>query len=227
MNESDPLEEMKAQSSKEGKDPATRRILIGLMVLWLLTLAALVAVAWNAYFGQKEKVQTLAEQVAIACRTGALSTTEQKTLCNNAENAIDGGVIVKQGPAGPPGPPGADGVDGTDGTDGKDGAAGRPGKNGVNGDDGKNGLNGQDGSDGANGLPGKEGPQGPAGPEGPQGKDGAPGKDGVDGQPGADGQDAFPFTFTFTIPGVGPLAGTTYVCTVTDPAATTTCQEAA
>lgn len=43
-----PIEEMKVESASSGKDPKTRAILIALVVLWLVTLAALVGFAFKS-----------------------------------------------------------------------------------------------------------------------------------------------------------------------------------
>lgn len=65
-----PLEEMKSESAQSAKDPKTRALLAALLALWLVTLAALVGVGWYAYFDQKDKSQSLAQQVALACESG-------------------------------------------------------------------------------------------------------------------------------------------------------------
>ena len=67
---SSPLEEMKSESAQQAKDPKTRALLAALLALWLVTLAALVGVGWYAYFDQKDKSQSLAQQVALACESG-------------------------------------------------------------------------------------------------------------------------------------------------------------
>jgi len=87
------LDDIKSQSSKKGKDKQTRTLLIVLVVLWLLTLAALIGVAWNAYFKEKEKTQTLAQQISFACDSGdfgeGLSPEDVKALCENAQEVIE------------------------------------------------------------------------------------------------------------------------------------------
>lgn len=87
-----PIEELKTQSAERAKDPKTRTILIVLLVLWLVTLAALVGVAWRAYFTEKSKVQTLAQHIAMACETGDFgsdfSDEDQAALCGNAEKVL-------------------------------------------------------------------------------------------------------------------------------------------
>lgn len=192
----DHLEEIKAESSDKGKDPATRRILIVLVVLWLLTLAGLVGVGWKAYFNEKEKSQTLAQQISLACRSGdlgpGLDSDDEKQLCSNAQEVAKGGNGVEgpQGPEGPPGPQGVQGVQGypgprgiqgqqgLPGTDGKDGAAGKPG---AQGSAGPKGDTGGQGPIGPKGETGPQGPRGEAGPEGPKGEQGEPGPQGTSG----------------------------------------------
>lgn len=205
-----PLEELKRRSSRRGRDPVTRKVLYILVALWVLTLIALIVVAWRAYFDQKEKTQTLAQQITLACELGTIGppdfTTEQaREICDRAAEEKPAEII--QGPPGPPGSDGQDGADGTDGTDGQDG------RNGRNGEDGDPGSNGEDGTPGA---PGETGSAGPAGPPGPQGEQGAPGNDGTDGT------DAVPFTFSFTV-GEGPLSRT-YTCVINEPNTSVVCE---
>lgn len=209
-----PLEDLKQESSKKGRDPKTRRLLFGLLALWLLTLGILIFVGWSAYFSQKEKAQTLAQQISVACELGTIgppdfTREEAQRICDRAQDEAPAEVI--QGPPGPAGPPGSDGLDGSDGTDGRPGDDGR---NGRNGEDGDPGSTGEDGTDG---TPGETGSTGPAGPPGPQGEQGAPGQD------GSDGADAVPFTFSFTID--QGLTQTTYICTITQADSNVVCQE--
>ncbi len=195
-----------------GKDGRTRKLLIALLVIWLLTLGTLIVVGWNVYFDQKDKVQSLKQQIAIACDRdtfGPPEFTEEdaKQLCEKAESGSDSPVVI-DGPPGPQGPPGVDGVDGTDG---------RNGRNGEDGDPGSNGEDGTPGTNGVDGSPGETGATGPAGPPGPQGEQGAPGQDGTNGQ------DAVPFTFSFTV-NQGPFSQT-YICTITQANSNVVCQE--
>lgn len=211
MNEPTPLDELKEKSAERGKRPRTRHVLVALFIVWLLTLGTLIAVGWNAYFDQKERTQTLAQQIAIACERGTIgppdfTAEDAEELCETAEKEGDSPVVI-EGPQGPPGPDGVDGSDGTDGTDGTDG------RNGRNGRDGDPGSDGQDGTDGAS-IPGEPGAAGPAGPPGPQGEQGAPGQSGAD---------AVPFTFSFTV-NQGPLSQT-YICTITQADTNVVCQE--
>ena len=88
-----PLTDMKDESAAAGSDPKTRVILTVLLVLWLITLAALVGVGWKAYFSEKNKSQTLAQQVALACENGefgpGFSAEDQEALCSNADKVIE------------------------------------------------------------------------------------------------------------------------------------------
>lgn len=220
-SDSEPLPQLTAKATREGRDPRTRRILYGLTALWLVTLIALVAVAWNAYFDQKEKAQTLAQQIDLACELGTFGPpdfTPEDTaeLCSNARRSDPKAPVLIPGPEGPQGIPGINGVDGTDGKNGQNGANGSNGQDGSDGEDGDPGSNGQDGTNGTNGVdgaPGETGPAGPAGPPGPQGAQGAP---------GVDGQNAYPFTFSFTV-GRGILSRT-YTCIITDPDTPAVCE---
>lgn len=87
-----PIEELKIQSAEGAKDPKTRMILIVLLVLWLVTLAVLVGVAWRAYFAEKSKIQSLAQHITMACETGDFgsdfSDEDQAALCGNAEKVL-------------------------------------------------------------------------------------------------------------------------------------------
>lgn len=209
-----PLEDLKEESSKKGRDPKTRRLLFGLLALWLLTLGLLVFVGWNAYFQQKETTQTLAQQIALACERGTIgppdfTAEDARKICDRAAEEDPPPVI--QGPPGPAGPPGANGIDGTDGLPGSDG------RNGRNGEDGDPGSDGEDGAAGNDGAPGETGSAGPAGPPGPQGEQGDPGQDGTDGA------SAVPFTFSFTID--DGLFSQTYICTITQADSNVVCQE--
>lgn len=217
MNETTPLDDLKHEVAISGKDGRTRTLLLVLLVLWLLTLGTLVAVGWNAYFDQKDKAQTLAQQLQIACERGTIgppdfTAEDAQRLCSNAEKSSPDQVTI-EGPPGPQGPPGIDGTDGTDGTDG------RAGRNGKDGDPGSNGSDGAPGEDGES-IPGETGATGPAGPPGPQGEQGPPGADGTNGTNGAD---AVPFTFSFTID-QGPFSQT-YICNITQANANVVCQE--
>lgn len=169
MTEKSPVAEMAVEPSHKGKDAPTRSILIALVVLWVILFVGLLIFAWNAYFQQKDAAQTLAQQIAHACKSGdfgpGINQDDEDAMCSNARE-----VIKNNAPSqGIQGPPGRDGRDGTDGTDGVNGAPGPPGKNGRNGKagiNGANGLNGEpgkDGIDGKNGIDGKDGLPGPPG----------------------------------------------------------------
>lgn len=94
MSEFTNLDDLKKAASKRGKDPKTRRWLYGLVALWLVTLLALLGVTWNAYFTERGKTQSLAQQIAFACQNGTLgpgiSPEDEKSLCDNAEKVVNG-----------------------------------------------------------------------------------------------------------------------------------------
>lgn len=172
MTDKSAVSEMAVEPSHKGKDAPTRSILIALVVLWVILFVGLLIFAWNAYFQQKDAAQTLAQQIALACKSGdfgpGITQANQDAMCSNANEVIKNNA-PSQGIQGPPGRDGRDGTDGTDGTDGADGAAGPPGprgKNGKNGIDGINGLNGAAGKDGIDGKDGTDGKDGLPGPPG-------------------------------------------------------------
>jgi hypothetical protein len=184
MSEQDPLLGVKETATEQGKDPRTRHILLGLLALWLLTLIAFLGVTWNAYFNEKNKAQSLAQQIAVACDSGefgpGLSAEAEEDLCDKAQKVIDSGSVPNpiagpQGEAGPIGPQGPPGTDGTDGTQGPRGPPGKQGETGVEGLMGPTGSSGDIGPAGPPGPAGPDGPQGPQGPEGPQGPQGPTG----------------------------------------------------
>lgn len=187
MDDHSQLDELKVESSNRGKDQKTRILLIVLLVLWLLTLIVLMGVTWNAYFNQKAKTQTLAEQIAFACESGdfgpGVNQEDEDAMCKNAERVIEEegsvqGLRGPEGPRGPQGPPGIQGPQGPQGIRGLIGITGRNGRPGLEGDaglDGDDGLNGQDGTPGPMGPPGPQGEQGVVGPEGPEGPPGPTG----------------------------------------------------
>lgn len=229
-----PVEEMAIVPTKEGKDTNSRRWLYLAIIVWLITLAVLIGVSWNAYFNEKDKSQTLAEQIQVACASGRFnkefSSANQSVLCNNAQKVIEGkaGAQGLRGLPGPPGPPGRDGTNGAAGSNGRNGSNGKDGKNGANGisgSNGTNGVNGTDGKDGVNGTDGKNGADGPPGPPGPEGPPGPAGADGQNGTNGQDGQDAFPFDFYFTVDEPGPFQDRTFHCVIDDPSISVTCEE--
>lgn len=93
MNEHTPFDDLKAESSRQGRDPKTRSVLVGLLILWLVTLAALLGVTWRAYFQEKEESRTLAQQISMACLEGDFgpdfSVEDEEALCSNAERVIE------------------------------------------------------------------------------------------------------------------------------------------
>lgn len=211
-----PLEEMKAQSAERAKDPKTRRILIIVLALWLVTLAALVGFAYKSYFDEKADKLTLAQELSVACESGSFgpgfTSDDEERLCENAQKVIENesipGATGPQGPqgpqgqtgpqgprgfTGPTGPRGFKGATGLPGLDGQNGSDGADGVDGIDGVDGQDGLNGADGTDGSDGLPGKDGQNGEdgadgaTGPQGPEGPAGPAGADGAQGPAGPPG----------------------------------------
>jgi len=95
-----PIDDLKTEATEKSKDPNTRRLLLGLVALWLLTLAALLVIAWSAYFRAKDDAktsekqsQTLAQQIGMACESGdfgpGFSDEDQAALCSNADKVIE------------------------------------------------------------------------------------------------------------------------------------------
>lgn len=195
---------------------------------------------------QQGEKKDLAAQIKEICDGG--DTAARKELLKKNPN-ICGQVtqIVKEGPVGPPGEPGAAGPQGPPGPQGPAGRDGITpacvlqanrcvGATGATGAIGPQGVAGKDGVNGKDGLNGKDGEDGAAGPAGPAGKDGVDGTNGTDGAPGPAGpagpqgiqgpagEDAFPFTFTFVVPGSvtnGP--DRTYTCKVESSTAPASC----
>lgn len=101
MEETQPVDGLVHELDDRRKRDRTRTYLIVLLVLWLLTFVALVVMAWNAYFKEKNKALTLAEQIVMACTEGnlspqyeldptrGLSEEERKVLCTNAQKVVE------------------------------------------------------------------------------------------------------------------------------------------
>jgi len=193
-------DELQAQAATRGKDHNSRRLLLLLsivLVLSLITCGIGGVLLWNEKQAQALAGKDLAIKVQQACVDPALANDLGK-LCSEAERVEE---KIKAGPQGPPGIAGPQGPSGSDGVDGADGA------------DGKNGKNGRDGVDG---VDGEDGAPGPAGPAGPSGQDG---KDGQDGQPG---QDAFPMSWTFEF-SPNPAQKYNFLCTLIHPSEQVSC----
>lgn len=186
MTDESPIRELKEEAVNQGRDPRTRAVLYGVCALWLLTLVALIAIGWNAYFDEKDTSQSLAQQVSLACRSGDLDTADQKALCEDAEKVIKDDSPDLTGPAGPQGIAGPSGPRGYPGAQGPTGSQGPRGFKGV-GEPGTPGTPGTNGSQGQPGTAGEEGPSGPQGPKGEQGEQGPQGEVGPEGPQGAPG----------------------------------------
>jgi len=125
MTEQPPIvREMKEEAAIQGSDRRSRMVLWVVCGLWLITLAGLVAIGWNAYFNEKETSQSLAQQVSAACKSGGLEVDDQKALCEDAEKVIQGGSPGEEGPSGPQGPKGEQGDTGPVGPQGPEGPPG-------------------------------------------------------------------------------------------------------
>lgn len=170
-----------------------RSVLRGLAVAILF---ALVGVALAVVFGrvnEAERAAAEAQKTAVA-NSAAVDVLAKQLEDEGIPPAIDPDDLPdpERGEPGEPGEPGAQGPIGPQGVQGLQGPVG------------PRGLRGDPGMVGPAGPVGPQGPQGEAGPQGPAGADGQPGQDGTDGQDGTNGADAFPFQFTFTVPGKNP-----------------------
>lgn len=168
----------------------------------------------------RNNAKAAAALAAQVRRLGAKPVTKPEAV----ESVSIPGPEGDRGPEGPRGPRGATGARGLAGVDGQPGAPGPVGPRGEPGEPGPKGSQGERGESGSQGPAGPAGPkgdkgepgsQGPTGPKGDTGPQGPPGADGSNGSDGAPGQSAFPFSFTFTIPGT--LTDRTYTCTVNGP----------
>lgn len=101
-DDTQPVDGLVYELEDRRKRDKTRKYVYILFALWLGTAAALVVVAWNGYFKEKDKALTLAQQVAVACDTSDqlqdqtardfgyyLSPEEEKALCSNAKKVIE------------------------------------------------------------------------------------------------------------------------------------------
>ena len=194
-------------------------VLIGMA----LCLAGSLLFAWLLYSNATGKVDALSEALDAqraqfqACQKQPPGPECQQPVAPPAKDIAPPGDRLIPGPPGArgdqgeQGPPGPQGPPGSSGEDGQPGPPGPRGTTGPAGPTGQGGPPGPAGSDGSPGKPGDQGPAGPAGPQGPQGERGPAGADGTDG---SDGEDAFPFTFSFEVPGTLPTQTRTVTCTV-------------
>lgn len=149
---------------------------------------------------QAQNGQNFAAQVLAACASeGAEGVLHQANLCGGAEEIVKEPVV---GPAGPRGPQGPTGPQGPIGPRGPQGTAGADGATGTAGSDGAVGPSGQKGDKS------DKGDRGEKGDPGPKGDPGAKGDPGVS---------AYPFSFTFTVPGSVGSPETTYIVTCSAP----------
>lgn len=97
MSEQSPLEDARDEAQQSAKDPKTRRLLLILLIIWLFTIVFFAVITWNAYFSEKSRTQTLAQQIAQACKNQDfgpdMSDETRKALCRNAKEAIDDGEL--------------------------------------------------------------------------------------------------------------------------------------
>lgn len=207
------VSEAVARSRRAGGHPRLIVVLVALGILGLLVGVAGFTYGYNEQKSQADAGHNLAIAIDRLCSDPtSIKTPEGQRVCAQAADVAKGdtGKAGNDGPQGPPGPQGIQGVTGAQGPEGPQGVPGNVGKAGEPGKEGPSGAPGQDGVAGKNGTDGNDGKAGPPGPQGD------PGKDGTDG---ADGTPAYPFTFTFVVPGV--VGDTTY--TVTCPAAGSPC----
>lgn len=208
-------ETLKTRAARGARDPYTRRLLIGLCILAVLSfLLAVVAgsLAWKNAHDDAVAGRDLAQQVLDACQDNQKDTADVQALCEKAVK-VDQGTAGPTGAHGEQGPIGLTGPQGPIGPQGPVGPEGPRGFTGVEGSTGKTGADGATGDPGAAGPPGEAGstgPQGPAGPPGPAGPQGETGPQGPQGERGPDGPAGYPQSFTFQI---GPQ---TYTCTDPD-----------
>lgn len=203
------------ESAEEAKDSGSRKLIFILAALAILGFAVAVVATWTAWGQKQQQVnagKNLAIQLQQACDEHDITSVQIRRLCDKAEEVQK---VTEQGPQGPPGIGGIQGPPGPQGPVGPPGPQGLMGLLGAQGVQGQTGQAGQQGSTGPQGPPGAVGEPGPAGPEGPQGDTGPRGEK---------GDSAFPFTFTFTVPGTPGLGNDrTYTvhctadgCTVTE-----------
>lgn len=214
MNHDDLVQE----ATRDGKDPRSRKIIVLLSILAVLGFVTAGVAGWIAWGDKQKQVdagKNLAIQIQQACKEPGVNTADIQQLCENAKQVEE---ITKAGPQCPPGLSGGSGPQGPSGEDGEDGP---PGPAGDKGDQGDAGGAGEAGQSGSNCEPGATGPQGERGPQGEQGAQGERGEEGPAGQP------AYPFTFTFTIPGDLTSPDRTFTITCSAPAepCTTTANE--
>lgn len=185
---------------------------------WLLIILAILVGAWVIFnllrvaSTQKSAAEARAD---LKSQVQDLSTDRDKLISavreinSRCAKAADCSPIslselknLVTGPAGPQGP---------------------IGPQGISGEQGPKGDKGSKGSKGEKGDKGSVGPQGQIGPQGPRGE---PGEPGSKGDTGATGTSAYPFAFSFTIPGNGLSPGKTYICSFSVPNKPVVCQEA-
>lgn len=91
--DSNHLNELKQEAAERGKDPKTRTVVTMVTIVALLVMGGLLGYWINATFKAEEKAETLAQQIALACKSGdfgeGLSPEDISALCNNAEKVIE------------------------------------------------------------------------------------------------------------------------------------------
>lgn len=193
-------DEIKQEAAMAGRDFRSRKIIALLAFLSILSLSGTLTVGWIGWQNDRDEAaagKDLASQVRDACEDDSVNTKDLGYLCKNA-------IYVERGEPGPEGPQGVQGAQGEQGVQGIQGQRGEKGEKGERGSPGPRGFTGAAGAAGEPGEPGSPGPSGPPGPAGPPGPEGAA------------GPSAFPFSFTFTIPGDNPAEpDRTYTVTCT------------
>lgn len=88
----DPVNDMKGRAYRTSRDPKSRRMIVMLSILLVLSILALVAQGWWYAFKQKENAQTLAQQITMACQNGdfgpGFSQEDEDAICKNAQKVI-------------------------------------------------------------------------------------------------------------------------------------------
>jgi hypothetical protein len=209
-------EEIRRHAAAAGRDGSTRRVILLLSAIAVLSFLTAVSAGWLAWRDAEDEAvagQNLAQSIREACDDTRLDTSDLGDICERA-------VEVERGEPGPIGPQGNQGPVGLTGPPGPPGPTGLTGQRGARGETGPRGADGEPGEPGPEGDAGPPGPAGPAGPPGPAGPQGEVGPQGPQGERGPDGPAGYPDRFTFT------FANETYTCTDPDGDRNYTCESA-
>lgn len=194
IDDEENLDFIKRQSAAAGRDPKTRKILVGLTILLALLMIMTAVAGVLAWKALNRDVATQKDATGVAVGTadtnkGAAIVACQQVETLGGECAVDAQkldtgkeavekVVGKQGIQGIQGVQGVAGVDGVDGLDGQTPSRGllmtliretlaeNPPKNGSTGEAGAAGAKGEKGDKGDKGDTGQAGAAGTAGPAG-------------------------------------------------------------